>query len=92
MTRSRLPPMPRLLSAARSPADSVGPRALGLLEFTQPQVVFERSVGGFRPQLFPYPSSAAMLDRFFGVYRWLFHRPDDRLARNGDHVGQAFPA
>ena len=31
---------------------------IGLLEFAQPQVVFERSVGGFRPQLFPYSSSA----------------------------------
>ncbi|MGP0062288.1 MAG: aldehyde dehydrogenase family protein [Isosphaeraceae bacterium] len=51
---------------------------IGLLEFTQPQVVFERSVGGFRPQLFPYSSSAAMLDRFFGVYRFLFHPRADR--------------
>jgi acyl-CoA reductase-like NAD-dependent aldehyde dehydrogenase len=45
---------------------------IGLQEFAQPQVVFERSVGGFRPQLFPYASSG-ILDRFFAVYRRLFH-------------------
>ena len=45
---------------------------IGLLEFAQPQVVFEQSVGGFRPQLYPYTSST-VLDRFFGIYRWLFH-------------------
>ncbi len=44
----------------------------GLQEFLQPQVVFERSVGGFRPQLFPYPSSG-LLERFFRYYRALFH-------------------
>ncbi len=45
---------------------------IGLLEFAQPQVVFEQSVGGFRPQLFPY-SSTVLLDRFFSIYRRLFH-------------------
>jgi acyl-CoA reductase-like NAD-dependent aldehyde dehydrogenase len=44
----------------------------GLLEFAQPQVIFERSVGGFRPQLFPY-ARAAVLERFFSFYRLLFH-------------------
>ena len=44
----------------------------GLQEFAQPQVMFERSVGGFRPQLFPY-SSTAVLERFFRYYRVLFH-------------------
>jgi acyl-CoA reductase-like NAD-dependent aldehyde dehydrogenase len=47
---------------------------LGLREFAQPQVVFSRSAGGVRPQLFPYPSSR-WLERFFSVYRSLFHRP-----------------
>jgi acyl-CoA reductase-like NAD-dependent aldehyde dehydrogenase len=45
---------------------------IGLREFAQPRVVFERSVGGFRPQLFPY-SSSVLLERFFGIYRRLFH-------------------
>jgi acyl-CoA reductase-like NAD-dependent aldehyde dehydrogenase len=45
---------------------------VGLLEFAQPRVVFDRSVGGFRPQLFPY-GSTSMLERFFRVYRLLFH-------------------
>jgi len=44
---------------------------LGLREFTQPQVVFSRAAGGFRPQLFPY--GALPLDAFFRVYRRLFH-------------------
>ena len=45
--------------------------ALGLHEFTQPQVVFSRRAGGFRPQLFPYGKSpvAAALK----IYRRLFH-------------------
>lgn len=47
---------------------------IGLLEFAQPQVLFSRSAGGFRPQLFPYPSSR-WLESFFSVYRKLFHRP-----------------
>ena len=41
-------------------------------EFAQPQVVFARSAGGFRPQLFPYPSSV-LLERFLSVYRSIFH-------------------
>jgi acyl-CoA reductase-like NAD-dependent aldehyde dehydrogenase len=48
--------------------------ALGLREFAQPQVVFSRRAGGFRPQLYPYPSSP-FLHRVFSVYRSLFHRP-----------------
>jgi len=46
--------------------------ALGLREFSQPQVHFERRPGGFRPQLFPY-SKAATVERFLAVYRRLFH-------------------
>jgi acyl-CoA reductase-like NAD-dependent aldehyde dehydrogenase len=46
--------------------------AVGLREFVQPQVVFARPAGGFRPQLFPYPSSR-MLWRFFALYRAMFH-------------------
>ncbi len=45
--------------------------ALGLLEFTQPRVVFRRGAGGFRPHLFPY--GKAPLDAFFRLYRRLFH-------------------
>src|SRR5262249_13324210 len=45
---------------------------IGLLEFAHPQVVFERSVGGIRPQLFPY-SSTAILERFFRYYRTIIH-------------------
>jgi acyl-CoA reductase-like NAD-dependent aldehyde dehydrogenase len=45
---------------------------IGLREFAQPQVVFERGTGGFRPQLFPYNSSV-LLERFFTIYRLLFH-------------------
>jgi acyl-CoA reductase-like NAD-dependent aldehyde dehydrogenase len=45
---------------------------LGLREFTQPQVLFERSHGGFRPQLFPY-SRSLLMERFFEVYCRLFH-------------------
>jgi acyl-CoA reductase-like NAD-dependent aldehyde dehydrogenase len=44
----------------------------GLSEFTQTQVLYSRSTGGFRPQLFPYPSSA-LLERFLSVYRSIFH-------------------
>jgi acyl-CoA reductase-like NAD-dependent aldehyde dehydrogenase len=47
---------------------------LGLREFAQPQAVFGRSTGGFRPQLFPYPA-IRWLGTFFSVYRSLFHRP-----------------
>jgi acyl-CoA reductase-like NAD-dependent aldehyde dehydrogenase len=46
---------------------------LGLREFAQPQAVFSLSSGGFRPQLFPYPSTR-WLETFFSVYRLLFHR------------------
>ena len=44
---------------------------IGLREFAQPSVTFERRAGGFRPQLFPYgvqPVDAAMK-----FYRRLFH-------------------
>jgi acyl-CoA reductase-like NAD-dependent aldehyde dehydrogenase len=47
---------------------------LGLREFAQPQVVFSAPSGGFRPQLFPYPSNP-WLARFFSVYRSIFHAP-----------------
>ncbi|MDR3621185.1 MAG: aldehyde dehydrogenase family protein [Paludisphaera borealis] len=46
---------------------------LGLREFVAPQVLFERSAGGFRPQLFPY-SRGGTVDKFLGFYRWMFHR------------------
>jgi acyl-CoA reductase-like NAD-dependent aldehyde dehydrogenase len=45
---------------------------IGLREFAQPQVLFGRRAGGFRPQLFPYPSSP-FLERFFSSYRLCFH-------------------
>jgi acyl-CoA reductase-like NAD-dependent aldehyde dehydrogenase len=45
---------------------------LGLREFTQPQVFFDRKPGGFRPQLFPYSSSAFTV-RFLEVYLRMFH-------------------
>jgi hypothetical protein len=45
---------------------------IGLFEFAQPQLVFKHSVGSFRPQLFPY-ASTVLLDRFFNIYRRLFH-------------------
>jgi acyl-CoA reductase-like NAD-dependent aldehyde dehydrogenase len=47
---------------------------IGLREFAQPQVVFARSPGGFRPQLFPY-DAMPLLGRFFAVYRRIFHSP-----------------
>ena len=47
--------------------------ALGLREFTQPQVLFQRRAGGFRPQLFPY-SRSATAERFLAMYRRVFHR------------------
>ncbi len=47
--------------------------ALGLREFTQPQVLFQRRPGGFRPQLFPY-SQSSTVERFLAVYRRVFHR------------------
>ena len=46
----------------------------GLREFAQPQVVFTRPSGGFRPQLFPYPATP-LLARFFSIYRAIFHSP-----------------
>jgi acyl-CoA reductase-like NAD-dependent aldehyde dehydrogenase len=45
--------------------------ASGLLEFTQPQVVFSRRPGGFRPQLFPY--GAQPVEAVLNLYRRLFH-------------------
>lgn len=45
----------------------------GLREFAQTQVVFSRSAGGFRPQLFPYTATRT-LDRVFSLYRVFFHR------------------
>jgi acyl-CoA reductase-like NAD-dependent aldehyde dehydrogenase len=45
---------------------------IGLREFTQPQAVFERRPGGFRPQLFPY-AGGATVERFLSVYRRLCH-------------------
>lgn len=47
---------------------------IGLREFAQPQAVFARAAGGFRPQLFPYPATR-WLESFFAMYRALFHRP-----------------
>ena len=47
--------------------------ALGLREFSQPQVLFQRRPGGFRPQLFPYGRSSTV-ERFLAVYRRVFHR------------------
>ncbi len=46
---------------------------LGLREFTQPQVLFQRRPGGFRPQLFPY-SRSATVERFLAVYCRVFQR------------------
>jgi acyl-CoA reductase-like NAD-dependent aldehyde dehydrogenase len=46
--------------------------AFGLREFTQPQAVFERRPGGFRPQLYPY-AKAATVERFLSIYRRIFH-------------------
>lgn len=45
--------------------------ALGLREFTSAQVLHERSVGGYRPQLFPYSSG---FEGMLAFYRRLFHR------------------
>jgi acyl-CoA reductase-like NAD-dependent aldehyde dehydrogenase len=45
---------------------------IGLHEFAQPQVLFSRRAGGFRPHLFPYPSTP-LLERFFRLYRFWFH-------------------
>jgi acyl-CoA reductase-like NAD-dependent aldehyde dehydrogenase len=45
---------------------------IGLREFAQPQVLYQRSPGGFRPQLFPY-SQSGLMERFLTVYRRLFH-------------------
>jgi acyl-CoA reductase-like NAD-dependent aldehyde dehydrogenase len=44
----------------------------GLREFTQPQVLFSRRPGGFRPQLFPY-GGTALVERFLAIYMRLFH-------------------
>lgn len=46
--------------------------AYGLREFTNPQVLFSRRPGGFRPQLFPYSRSSTM-ERFLGFYCRIFH-------------------
>jgi acyl-CoA reductase-like NAD-dependent aldehyde dehydrogenase len=46
--------------------------ALGLREFTSPQVLYDRRPGGFRPQLFPYSSSSTM-ERFLSFYCRMFH-------------------
>jgi acyl-CoA reductase-like NAD-dependent aldehyde dehydrogenase len=43
----------------------------GLREFTQPQVVYARRAGGFRPQLFPY--GKLPVDAFLRLYCRLFH-------------------
>lgn len=45
--------------------------ALGLREFTQPQVLFTRSAGGLRPQLFPY---SPRFESLLAAYRWVFYR------------------
>jgi acyl-CoA reductase-like NAD-dependent aldehyde dehydrogenase len=45
---------------------------LGLREFVQPQVFFDRKPGGLRPQLFPY-SSGAFTVRFLKFYLRVFH-------------------
>jgi acyl-CoA reductase-like NAD-dependent aldehyde dehydrogenase len=45
--------------------------ALGLREFTQPQVVYARRAGGVRPQLFPYDKLP--VDALLRLYRRLFH-------------------
>ncbi len=47
---------------------------IGLREFAQPQVVFARSPGGFRPHLYPYQLTPH-LGRFFAFYRRIFHSP-----------------
>ena len=46
--------------------------AIGLRKFVQPQAVFERGPGGFRPQLFPY-TGAPMVERMLTLYCRLFH-------------------
>ena len=43
----------------------------GLREFVQPQAIFTRRAGGFRPQLFPY--GTLPLDAAIRLYRRLFH-------------------
>jgi acyl-CoA reductase-like NAD-dependent aldehyde dehydrogenase len=45
--------------------------AAGLLEFTQPQVIFNRRAGGFRPHLFPYRARAVVA--FLRTYKRMFH-------------------
>ena len=45
--------------------------AYGLHEFTQPQVLFTRRAGGFRPQGFPYGAQA--VETILRLYRRLFH-------------------
>lgn len=44
---------------------------LGLREFTQPQVVYARRAGGFRPHLFPY--GKLPIESVLRLYRRLFH-------------------
>ncbi|MGC8638327.1 MAG: aldehyde dehydrogenase family protein, partial [Isosphaeraceae bacterium] len=46
--------------------------AIGLREFAQPQAVFQRASGGFRPQLFPYTGAPAV-ERMLAFYCRLFH-------------------
>jgi acyl-CoA reductase-like NAD-dependent aldehyde dehydrogenase len=45
---------------------------LGLREFATPRVFFDRRLGGFRPQLFPYARSGS-IERFLSLYRRVFH-------------------
>ncbi len=42
---------------------------IGLREFVQPQAVFERGEGGFRPHLFPYSDRLGRLLAFYR--RWV---------------------
>jgi acyl-CoA reductase-like NAD-dependent aldehyde dehydrogenase len=46
--------------------------AMGLLEFTQAQVLFDRPAGGLRPQLFPY-ARAEVVERALRWYCRAFH-------------------
>lgn len=47
--------------------------ALGIREFAQTRVLFERHSGGFRPQLFPYANTSSRVTRFLSLYRRIFH-------------------
>ena len=44
---------------------------IGLREFAQPSVTFEKRAGGFRPQLYPY--GVQPVDAVMKLYRRLFH-------------------